>query len=59
MTTSVQVTVAPEVSWPPNAPAGRRVVRLACRMQSTHCWPTAAERRQSGQAGRPQRTQDT
>src|SRR5215469_13285755 len=28
-------------------------------MQSTHCWPTAADRRQSGQAGRPHRTHET
>src|SRR5580704_16904659 len=28
-------------------------------MHSTHCCPTAADRRQSGHAGRPQRTQDT
>src|SRR5579875_2112128 len=28
-------------------------------MQSTHCCPTAADRRQSGQACLPQRTHDT
>src|SRR5260370_4453239 len=60
MATSVQVTTAPrEAERPPNTPRAERVLWLPARMHSTHCCPTAADRRQSGHAGRPQRTQDT
>jgi hypothetical protein len=59
MATSAQVTTAPETARPPNTALTGRVPRFPARTQSTHCWPTAAERRQSGQAGRPHRTQDT
>src|ERR1700761_88758 len=63
MPTSDQVTAAPVVTRPPNAVLGCRTggpaSGLRPRMQSTHCWPTGADRRQSGQAGRPQREQET
>ena len=46
-------------SEPPNGAEPTLVPLLPSRMHSTHCWPTAAERRQSGHAGRPHRTHDT
>ncbi len=46
----VQVTTAVRAGRPPKTVVGRRVVRLPSCTQSTHCCPTAAERRQSGQA---------
>ena len=52
------MTTAPETARPPNAPVGVRAPRLPSLMHSTHCWPTGAERRHSGQAARPQRTQE-
>src|SRR5215475_13586835 len=55
----LQVTIAEREGRPPKAATTGRVVRCPSRTQSTHCWPTAADRRQSGQAGRPQRTQET
>ncbi len=57
--TSAQVTTAPAAARPPKASRGWRVSRAAWPMHSTHCWPTDAERMQSGQAGRPQRTHET
>ena len=46
----VQVTTAVRAGRPPKTVVGRGVLRLPSRTQSTHCCPTAAERRQSGQA---------
>jgi hypothetical protein len=36
-----------------------RVLRAPSLTHSTHCWPTEAERMQSGHAWRPHRTQET
>ena len=47
------------VTRPPNGAVADLDPRLPSLMHSTHCWPTAAERRQSGQAGRPHRTHET
>src|SRR5215469_12153466 len=58
--TSVQVTTAArEPAHPPNIALAALVPWWPARTHSTHCCPTAAERRQSGHAGRPQRTHDT
>ena len=48
--TSVQVTTAPAARRPPNTVLSCRVSRAPCPTQSTHCWPTEAERMQSGHA---------
>src|SRR5215475_8877440 len=55
----VHVTAVVAVGRPPNTVFACRVVRPAPRTHSTHCCPTAASRRQSGQAWRPHRTQET
>jgi len=59
MPTNVQVTRAPLGSRPPNSVLASRAPWFAPRMHSTHCCPTAADLRQSGHAGRPQRTHET
>src|SRR6266516_406810 len=59
MPTRIQVTIALATARPPKTVRGCRTLLLPSRTHSTHCWPTAAERRQSGQAGLPHRTQDT
>jgi len=59
MPTSVQVTTGAVTTRPPNSVLAWRAPLFAPRMHSTHCWPTAADRRQSGHAGRPQRTHET
>src|ERR1700758_5506963 len=59
MPTSVQVTTLLVVGRPPKTAPPLRTPRFPSRTHSTHCWPTAAERRQSGHAGRPHRTQET
>src|SRR5215467_1445915 len=56
---SVQVTTGRVVTRPPNGAAPVLDPRFPSLTHSTHCWPTAAERRQSGQAGRPHRTHET
>ncbi len=48
--TSVQVTTAPAAGRPPNTVLTCRVARAPSPTQSMHCWPTAAERMQSGHA---------
>src|SRR5215469_18622437 len=61
----VQVTVAAADGRPPNTVRGSRAGEPPWapgpvpRTHSTHCCPTAASRRQSGQAWRPHRTQET
>src|SRR5580693_6781723 len=58
--TSVHVTTAArEPARPPNTVRAVLVSWWPARTHSTHCCPTAAERRQSGHAGRPHRTHDT
>src|SRR5580698_6152655 len=59
MPTRVQVTAAVATGRPPKAVLACRVAGPALRTHSTHCCPTAASRRQSGQAWRPHRTQET
>jgi hypothetical protein len=48
--TSVQVTTALAAGRPPNAVLACLVLRAPWPTQSTHCWPTEAERMQSGHA---------
>src|SRR5215469_5055145 len=55
----VQVTHGRSATRPPNSAVPRLTVLLPSLTHSMHCWPTAADRRQSGHAGRPQRTHDT
>ena len=50
MPTSVQVTTAPAADRPPNAGLACRAPGATWPTHSTHCWPTDAERMQSGQA---------
>src|SRR5712691_3627475 len=57
--TSVQVTTALAAGRPPKVVLARRVLRAPSPTHSTHCWPTEAERMQSGHAWRPHRTQET
>ena len=59
MATSVQVTTAPAAGRPPKVVRAWRVLRAPSPTHSTHCWPTEAERMQSGHAWRPHRTQET
>src|SRR5215470_12432582 len=56
---SAQVTVGRPLTLPPNGALACLTVLLPSLTHSTHCWPTAADRRQSGHAGRPQRTHET
>ena len=48
--TRVQVTTAPAAGRPPKAVLACRVLRAPSPTHSTHCWPTEAERMQSGHA---------
>ena len=50
MATSIQVTTAPAAGRPPNAVLACRRARAPSPTHSTHCWPTDAERMQSGHA---------
>ena len=50
MATSVQVTAAVAAGRPPNVVLAWRVLRAPSPTHSTHCWPTEAERMQSGHA---------
>ena len=50
MATSVQVTTAPPTGTPPKVVRAWRVLRAPSPTHSTHCWPTEAERMQSGHA---------
>src|SRR5712691_12220157 len=59
MATSVQVTAALATGRPPKVVRAWRVLRAPSPTHSTHCWPTEAERMQSGHAWRPHRTQET
>src|SRR6266571_3287758 len=59
MATSSHVTRAPIAILPPKTVRAFGAARLPSRMHSTHCCPTGAERRQSGQAWRPHRTHET
>src|SRR5271166_4584150 len=48
--TSVQVTTALAAGRPPKVVLAWRVLRAPSPTHSTHCWPTEAERMQSGHA---------
>ena len=48
--TSVQVTAALAAGRPPKVVLAWRVLRAPSPTHSTHCWPTEAERMQSGHA---------
>ena len=52
-------TGLPVDTRPPNWPVACLVPWFAPLTHSTHCWPTAADLRQSGQAGRPHLTHET
>ena len=52
-------TGLPVDTRPPNWPVACLAPWFAPLTHSTHCWPTAADLRQSGQAGRPHLTHET
>src|SRR6266700_2999659 len=54
-----QVTTGRFRTLPPNGAVAGLDPRLPSLTHSTHCWPTAADRRQSGHAGRPHLTHET
>src|SRR5438128_12003615 len=55
----VQVTTGRVRTLPPNGAVAGLDPRLPSLTHATHCWPTAADRRQSGHAGRPHLTHET